>query len=425
MAQDVSGAVARYARRFHATAGDGHHVASPLGAWILLALCASASGSAGERDRTSAGAGERDRTTRAALTEVLGMDVEAAAAAATAMLEQPHPLVSSATAVWNRPGTDTDRLRHWYSSLPPRTGTGPLPEQALLDAWAKEHSLGMIDEFPLKVTPDVVLVLAGALATRVTWEEPFDVAPASALGPESAWAADLSRVLSSPPAGHVAFIATTETAGDVIVHAATAGCGPARLSVVSVAAAPDVAFGNVLAAAHEIAPTVHDRPPAHRVSLFDLPVGETTLWTIREDRAPTHAPSGREERHRAVLPCWAAEGNHDLGDPSLGFPLAARALAPLLERSGLEFKARQAAVAKYGRYGFEAAAVTGGAAIESEPAEGDVRAAELRFGHPYAVVAVTNDTARGPWHGVPVFSGWVGRPEDVPEEDPDDEAADD
>ena len=35
-------AVAGYARRLHAAAGPGHHVASPLGAWLLLALCAPA-----------------------------------------------------------------------------------------------------------------------------------------------------------------------------------------------------------------------------------------------------------------------------------------------------------------------------------------------------------------------------------------------
>jgi hypothetical protein len=44
------------------------------------------------------------------------------------------------------------------------------------------------------------------------------------------------------------------------------------------------------------------------------------------------------------------------------------------------------------------------------------RVAELRFGHPYAVVAVATDRrvgGTGPWHGVPVFSGWVAEPDDV------------
>jgi len=36
---DTAAAVARYAGRLHRVAGEGHHVASPLGAWLLLALC--------------------------------------------------------------------------------------------------------------------------------------------------------------------------------------------------------------------------------------------------------------------------------------------------------------------------------------------------------------------------------------------------
>ncbi|MEV4281749.1 hypothetical protein [Actinoplanes xinjiangensis] len=409
MTQDVNGAIARYAQRFHATVGEEHHVASPLGAWLLLALCASAS----------------DSASRAALTDTLGMDAAAAAEVAITMLEQPHPLVPTATAIWHGPGVDTDSLRHWYSSLPTRVRSGPLPAQTLLDAWAREHSQGLIDAFPVNVTPDVMLVLAGVLATRVSWDDPFDVVPGSMLGPDSAWAVGLSRVLSSPSAGHVTFIAATEQAGDVIVHAARALSGTAGVSVVSVAASPNVPFGDVLAAAHEIVPTVHDQHPTLRVSLFDLPVGETALWRIREGQEPTFAPGGREERHRAVLPCWAASDEHDLSDPSLGFPLAAQLLAPLLDSTGLAFEARQAAMARYGRYGFEAAAVTGFATSDSEPMVGVVRTADLRFGHPYAVVAVATDVrfdadggqVRGPWHGIPVFSGWVSRPESVPDDE--------
>ena len=37
-ASGIVSALARYARSFHQVAGDGHHVASPLGAWLLLAV---------------------------------------------------------------------------------------------------------------------------------------------------------------------------------------------------------------------------------------------------------------------------------------------------------------------------------------------------------------------------------------------------
>ena len=67
-----------------------------------------------------------------------------------------------------------------------------------MDAWAREHTDGLIETFPLKVRPDVVFALASALATRISWAEPFEVADARALGPGGDWARDLRRVLRSP-----------------------------------------------------------------------------------------------------------------------------------------------------------------------------------------------------------------------------------
>ncbi|MGK5523163.1 hypothetical protein ACSNN9_27915, partial [Micromonospora sp. URMC 107] len=184
MTTDIRTPLARYADRLHAVIGDGHHVASPLGAWLLLALAAPA----------AAG------PTRATLEEVLGVDVDTAATAAGALLAAPHPLVPSATALWHRPGVETAGLDGWRAGLPGSTATGALPDQAGLDAWAREHTLGLIEAFPLTVTPQVLLVLASALATRVSWVDPFEVAPADALGSGSAWAGGLRRALRSPPA---------------------------------------------------------------------------------------------------------------------------------------------------------------------------------------------------------------------------------
>jgi hypothetical protein len=46
---DLSAALTGYAERFHAGVPSGHHVASPLGAWLLAALCApAATGAAGQ-----------------------------------------------------------------------------------------------------------------------------------------------------------------------------------------------------------------------------------------------------------------------------------------------------------------------------------------------------------------------------------------
>jgi hypothetical protein len=86
-------------------------------------------------------------------------------------------------------------------------------------------------------------------------------------------------------------------------------------------------------------------------------------------------------------------------------------------------------MARYTALGFSAAAVTGLSmtmGVPSPPSEEGVeRHAELRFGHPFAVVAVTTDSRwnsdakaviRGPWHGVPVFSAWVTDPMDPKDE---------
>ncbi|MFI9638981.1 hypothetical protein ACIG87_02780 [Micromonospora sp. NPDC051925] len=450
--------LARYAARLHADIGDRHHVASPLGAWLLLALAAPAA----------------TGPVRSELVDVLGVDAETAAATAAALLDRPHPLTPSATAVWHRPGTDTGKLTGWQDGLPRATATGPLPDQAGLDAWAREHTLGLIDRFPLTVSPSVLLALAGVLATRISWAAPFDLVPGSALGRDpldadrpvdgseqgdgsrpgrgtgpgdrtgdrnrpagtgsspdrptgdgggpqrpGGWAGRLSRALRTPEHGHRAWIASTGAAGDVAVHAVAAverdGAG---LVVLSVVADPAVRPADVLAAGYELARAAVDGEPGRR-SLFDLPLGAGPLGTLREERVRTYARDGREERHHAVLPCWSAQDEHDLTAPGLGFPALARSLGGLLGTEvGVE--ARQAAVAHYGRYGFEAAAVTGAFALVSLPPEGVRRTAELRFGHPYAVLAVATDQrdgGTGPWHGVPVFSAWVAEPQEPTEAD--------
>ena len=405
-ATDVVTPLARYARRFHAIAGSRHHVASPLGAWLLLALCAPAS----------------DGQTREFLNATLGCDIHDAAELAAALLASPHPLVAAAAGVWHRDGALSEAQARWMAGLPADVQTGPLTTQAALDDWARRHTFGLIERFPIALDPSIYLVIATALATRVSWERPFDLAPASALGPSSPWVTELSRVLQTPhDPGHEQFVAATQAAGDVAVHAARARDG---LLVVSVAADPGVPAGDVLAAAYDLAPALATGGRVARRSLFDLPLGEGPLWSVTETTAPIKSDAAREERCTAVLPAWTAESKHDLSDAELGFGAAAHALAP-----GDPWQAKQVAMARYTRVGFEAAAVTAlGVALALQvPRQGLVRTAELRFGHPFAVVAVTADepgpgwSARqdpSPWSGLPVFSAWVAQPEDAEPADP-------
>ena len=386
---DLSTCVSAYAARLHAVSGERHHVASPLGAWLLLALAGPASSGAD----------------RAALTQVLGCDPDAAGAAAAELLADPHPQVAAAAAAWTAAGADLGAaFGRWQRELPPPVTRGDLPGQADLDAWARDHTFGLIDRFPLGRRDDVLLVLASALATRVSWDMPFELAPACCLGAASEWSG-LGQVLRTPdPSGgaHQQYVAATEPAGDVIVHAARASGG---LIVVSVAADPAVPSGTVLAVAYDLAVRQASGGQVQRRQLADLPVGEQPLWLITEITASA-------DRCTAIVPAWSAQTELELADPALGFAAAAGSLVP----GQRQWDARQSAMARYSRTGFEAAAATAVAVASAARLPGRKRAAELRFGHPYAVVAACTAQGTGPghaWNGLPVFSAWVTEPQDA------------
>jgi hypothetical protein len=390
----IAQCISRYAARLHAAIGSGHQVASPLGAWLLLALAAPASSGS-------------DRT---ALTDVLGCDPDTASRLAGSLLRTPHPAIASAVAFWTAPPADRDeRLERWQDQLPGPVSRGPLPDQAGLDAWAREHTFGLIDQFPVRRSPDLLLVLATVLATRVSWLTPFTTVPAGRLGDGSPWAARLDHVLATPrpSRGHDQFVAVTTEAGDVAVHCAAATGG---LAVFSVAAAPEVPALTVLAAAHRVACEQAAGGTVPRRSPAELPLGEAPLWLVREVSSSGPACT-------AVLPAWSARSEHDLSAAGLGFAAAKQALLPGPE----PWRGVQSVVARYSRTGFEAAAVTSVAVAAAMRRPALRRVAELRFGHPYAVVAVAVSTPPGqpgPWAGLPVFSAWVSEPENAGAENP-------
>src|SRR5260370_30524054 len=107
-------ALGRYAGRLHARAGPGHHVVSPLGAWMVVALCATVAG---------------DEQARGELAEVLGADPVPAAAFAAGLLAGPHPLVAAGAGVWVRPARETARIKQWLAGLAAVVDTGDIPTQ--------------------------------------------------------------------------------------------------------------------------------------------------------------------------------------------------------------------------------------------------------------------------------------------------------
>ena len=375
--------MAGYATRFHRLLSGKHGVASPLGAWLLLALVAPAA----------------EGAVRDELAEVLGCDVEEAFAAAAELLRDPHPEIVLGSAIWHDPHEETERLLELVRRLSPPADGGPTPSQAEADAWARERTLDLIERFPLDLDSSVVLLLATAIATKVSWEVPFLIADAgTALLPAEPGFAGLPLLRDPGVVEWRGFV--DSDAGLVAAFTARSQRGLFVTSVVTDPGADPVA---VLDVAQQIAIGVATGKPPSTRSLFDLPLGKGTAWHIGE--GVTHAHD--RERFEVLLPAWEARSNHELlGDPELGFAGAVAALVALLSSSGFG-DAKQAAMARYHREGFEAAAVTGVAVRLSLPPETTVRTARIEFTRPHAVVAAT--AGAGLWDGLPVFAAWVGQ----------------
>ena len=405
----LTDAVTAYANQFHGALGFEHHVASPLGAWVLLALAADGA--------------KNPHLSR--LEHILGMDAPSASAAARALLSAPHAAVAAGAVIWSAPAATGERFTDWLARVSPPAAAGPIPSQEDADAWAAKATGGLINAFPLSLDPDTALVLASALATSVSWSEPFELADDSELTLTRVGEWGQLRTLLAAPEAHRQMIATANC-GNVGVHLATSTSG---LLVASVIAGPETHPGSVMAAAHQIA--VDAAQAKHGVvagarSLFELPCGAGPAWTITEHRTRTTSEDGRDENVRSLLPAWSATSRHQLGSlPATGFADAAGALITLLapQAEGYDFEAVQAATATYSQFGFEAAAVTAmsfmARGMPPRMRDGLARDASIEFTHPYAVVAVALDRAwtqggfvDGPWHGLPVFSAWVASPQD-------------
>lgn len=397
----LTAVVAGYARRFHTAAlatGPAHHIASPLGAWIVLALAADA----------------LDGEARTVAASRLGCPVEDAVAAARALVEVPHPAIAAAVACWADPARLGDRLGAWAAGLPPAVETGAVPTAAEADRWAADRTDGLVETFPVAVEPATVLVLASALATRVSWLRPFALAAGSELG--GPWAARVAHALTR--AGDVHLVAT-RSAGPVV---AVRSEGDSDLDVLTVSAAPEVAPVDVVTAALELA--AHTDLAAGRLSLFDVPVGPGHSWDLVETVEERATSAARIEEATVVLPAWEATSAFPLlADDGFGFTeVAAHLLGSLPPHpDGWEADAAQSTTGTYGRLGFAAAAVTAlslraGAALPPSRRV-PVRTLRARFDHPHAVVAVAAQRRRdrvpewfGPWHRLPVFSAWVAEP---------------
>ena len=221
-----------------------------------------------------------------------------------ALLASPHPAVASALACWTAPEARSEAIRGRLDRLPKEVAAGEIPSQAEADEWAAERTLGLIDRFPTNLGPETLMVLASALATRVSWAEPFTLVPATELGGTGPWRSSLNEVLSSLATSHSVDLWSSPV-GLLGVHRVYAIEG---LEVCSVIGPPEVSAADVIAA-------WLDEPARTECDLFELPVGDGHAWSLSE----VEGWAGMTTTS-AVMPAWSASSTFNLlSDPSLGF----------------------------------------------------------------------------------------------------------
>ena len=146
-------AVNALTRRWLASHVDGSTVVSGPGIWVLLAaLLGGASGPAREE-----------------LAAAVGVEPSEALALWSSL--DASPAVRGAAAVWTQESVPL--LDAWVSGLPPAT-VGRLVDQATVDEWVTEATGGEITALPIKIEPEILMVLASVLTVRTQWTSRFD-----------------------------------------------------------------------------------------------------------------------------------------------------------------------------------------------------------------------------------------------------------
>ncbi|HZX04224.1 serpin family protein [Kribbella sp.] len=301
--------------------------------------------------------------------------VEAAGERYGGLLEAPG--LRMALGLWTRPEVElqagVDRF------LPPEV-RGTLTDQAALDAWVAEQTDGLLQRMPVQLTPDVLLVLASALALKTEWALPFTEYPRG----ERRWLSrsddDLDSLRVHDSAAGPLTVVTVRGAGEFDVRLVIGDGERATVLPAALSLEDDGTPGAEVLAAERPAPgvqVIESMAPAVILSLpyFEIDAEHDLL------------------RHPAVFGLTAA-ADHSRGH----FP----GLSP--QPLALD-QARQVVMARFSATGFEAAAATAMPMAAGSAPTFDAKALYVHLERPFGFVAVHRPT------GVPVVAGWVGRPD--------------
>lgn len=373
--------------RWAATHEGGDTVFSAAGVWPLLALLAEGAGGPARRELEEAvrlPAGEAAAEARGLLTALAGMRG-----------------VDTALGLWTRASLPLHEA--WTTGLP--AGAHALlsgdknTDQAALDAWASEHTGGLVKSMPVAVDEATLLVLASALALRTEWYRPFEdgrMCPWD--GP---WAGITMASLNRTSA-LLDRVGVADTPAGALTVARV--LGDTGIDVHLLLGEPGVSPGRIIAAGTDVLAGRHHAVPADALPNGDVGPGVT------KGVVKTLVPS--PPRLSVTTVPFALGGDHNLLDRAELFGLATAkdenrghfpgiSPVPLAVRS-----ARQSSVAEFGALGFRAASVTaisaGFGGMPPEPRHRSLRVSAV-FNRPFGFLAVHRSS------GLVLTAGWVAQ----------------
>lgn len=374
-APELAGYITKYSEIFNEVIDvDQHHVASPLGAWMLLAFLS-------------------EKQDSQLLEKVLGVDTTKAAELLEGLLKDiPEPIAATLHG-WINPDSTKRYAEFIKRSRFDKDIEVKFPSEKELNDWAKNNTKGIIEKFPLVPDDTFTGLFASALATDVKWRQPLDVESA----PEnSTW--DVDTVLRDDNENHF-WVAVNEELHTFIVHL---NISKDNLMVYSVIPVEDVSAEETVRFANEIATGSSVRGNQEtNAHVLEEALGKGSI--LEKVGEQTVDDPHTQFILNGWLPAWESENKFDLAGKKMAFGEA----VSLGEGELLD--AVQVTKAQYGAEGFKAAAIT--AVMVSRAAvrfteKHTVPVYEVAFNKPYAVVAAYNNF-RSPWHKVPVFSGYI------------------
>ncbi|MFI5709553.1 serpin family protein [Kribbella sp. NPDC051620] len=381
MDAEVVRAVNRLTSRWVRELPAGNTVVSGLGLWPLLAMLATAA----------------DEPGRSELAEAAGVDAARGAAQAVELMAAVDSAADlhAALGVWVH---EQLKLSESFDSVVPAALSGTLTgdqaaDKAKLDAWAAEHTDGLIREMPLDVTPDLTVVLASALSLRTTWVRKFQeqvkrLHDGPWAGGSWHWLERSDRELDSVRLYDGVTVVTVVGDADVDV---LLGIGAAEASQ-----------GEVLAGLLAASLAVDDGVGGAELLARGGAAPGVTIGTATAPAAEV----------RVSLPAFNVQVEHDLLASRELFGLSAVTAPPrgaghfsaISPEQLVVGQARQTVLARFFATGFEAAAVTAIGLMRASMQTSQSQRLEVSLDRPFGFVAVHRSSR------LPVVAGWIAQP---------------